>query len=268
MTLAKSILPHVHQLIGGRVSKKIFFLHVHKSGGTSVTEGLKNSFGLTETISKRHFFTLDNDASAIASEIVGEDIRSYREKLLLYYMSMERMKYISGHFYYSEKAMQKFGKEWSFITLLRHPIDRWFSTYFFDRYREGSSNGRIDCDLESFVESERALRLGSGYVLAFTEGISLSEVSSNDAINCAIKNLKKFALVGVLEEIDVFARAYKALFGAELFIQRLNKNPLSRQKQTGLISDKIQKKVEEICQPSMKIYEAIQGEINVSGRAL
>jgi len=257
MVLEKNIFPYVRQLTGGKVSQKIFFLHIHKCGGTSVVEAVMNSFGLAEKISRRHFFTLNNDASVTASKITGEDLRNYREKLLIYHLSMERMKYVSGHFFYSEKAMQTFSKEWNFITLLRHPVSRWFSHYFFDRYREGSSHGRIYTDLESFVNSEKALVWGSNYVTTYTENISLSEAYSDEAISRAIENLKKFALVGMLERIDVFAKDYKNLFGVELSIPRFNTNPLLKQQQKELISDEIQQKVEEICQPNVRVYKAM-----------
>ncbi len=258
MALQKDIPLYFRHFLGAKVREKIFFLHIHKCGGTSLSKAIAISFGLFENITRRHFFSPNYEASVRASKLIEDNVMDYRKKLLLYYMSIERMKYISGHFFYSEKAMEEFGKEWNFLTLLRHPVSRWFSHYFMDRYREhGVSHARICSDLESFVESERALHEARKYVLAFTEGISLSDASSNEAVNQAIENLKKFALVGVLEKMDAFTRDYKNLFGAELFIEKLNKNPLPKLRQKKLISDEILKKVEEICQPSMRVYESV-----------
>lgn len=257
MSVVKNISPYTYQLLRGKVNRRIFFLHIAKSGGTSITQALQNSYGLAECISKRHFFILSNQASAMASRVIEDNVWDYREKLLLYYMSMKRMKYISGHFHYSDKAMQKFGQEWNFITVLRHPVSRWFSSYFFDKYRDGSSHGRINADLESFLESDRGIRQGSAYVLSFTEGLSTAEAASDEAVKLAIENLNKFALVGILEELDRFKVEFEELFGVKISVGQLNKNPLQKSKQKEIISEEIRRRVEEACQPSIKVYNAI-----------
>lgn len=261
MKLNKSAFPSIRQLLingtSRNLNERIFFLHIAKSGGTSITQAFQNSYGLSKRLSRRHFFTLSNEASAMASEIIEENIWDYREKLLLYYMSMERMKYIGGHFHYSDRAMQKFGKEWNFVTVLRHPVSRWFSSYFFDKYREGSSHGRIYADLESFLESERGIRQGNAYVLSFTEGLSTAEATSDNAVKIAIENLNKFTLVGILEQLDRFKEDFEERFGVKLLVEQLNKNPLQKSKQQEMISDNIRQRVEEVCQPSLKVYNAM-----------
>jgi CYTH domain-containing protein len=104
--------------------------------------------------------------------------------------------------------------------------------------------------------------MGSDYICRLAEGISLQKASSDEAVNQVIENLNKFALVGVLEKVDIFARDYKSIFGAELHIERHNSNPASKSKQEEEITDKVRKKVEEICQPSIRVYESVLGRLS------
>jgi hypothetical protein len=255
--------PFIHQLFHGKVEKKIFFLHIPKCGGTSIDHAIIASFGLPKIEYEKSFFHLSASGSAKVSEITGEPLMSYREKLLLYYLSVPSYKYVTGHFAYSERAIQEFGKEWNFITILRHPVSKWFSQFFYLKHKK-SSYDRIDSDPESFLEleSERAMSMGSDYVCRLAEGISLREASSNEAINKVIENLNKFVLVGVLERSDVFARDYKSIFGADLYIKRHNANPLPETKQKEQVTDQIRKKVEEICHPNLRVYEAVLARLS------
>lgn len=150
--------------------------------------------------------------------------------------------------------MVEFGGEWHFITVLRHPVSKWFSQYFFNRNKI-SDHFKIEADLESCVESEEGIALGSDYVRKLTQGFHGTEAASKEAVTQAIENLKKFALVGVLERLDVFARDFRRLFGAKLFLEKKNRNPVSRKKQRQETTEEIRKRVEEICQPDMEVYQ-------------
>ena len=262
MAHKKTILSYSEKLFPSKIDKKIFFLHIPKCGGTSIIDAIGNNYGLAEVVSRRRFFAISPEASEKAARILGEDMWQYREKLLLYNMSQKTMKYISGHFYYSEKAMKEFKDEWSFVTLLRDPVSRWFSHYFMDRYSDRAPEfAKINLDLEQFLETESAKHFARFYVIAFNDGISLEKASSQEAIDRAISNINNFSLVGVLEKIDAFIAAYKQTFDADLNIPQLNSSVVSKTQQQSLVTDKIKHKVEEMCQPSMRVYEAVLAKI-------
>ncbi|NET06764.1 MAG: sulfotransferase family 2 domain-containing protein [Symploca sp. SIO2B6] len=252
--IRRTIYPQFSQFFRGYVDKKIFFIHLPKCGGSSIHQGIKNSFNPFEWISG-NLIHLDPQASLKGSQIAGSQLSDYREKLLLYFMSKDQCKYISGHFIYSDNAFQEFGNEWNFITVIREPVSRWFSHYFFNRFKT-DNHFHLDLDLESFVESEQGIAWGSTYVNKFAGNILPGEVSSNEAINQAINNLNNLTLVGVLERLDIFARDYEKLFGARIVFDRYKTNPLSKDKQQEQITESIRKKVENICQPDIIFYES------------
>ncbi|MGQ4646883.1 hypothetical protein [Lyngbya aestuarii] len=253
MGLRQQINPYVRQLLNNKVEQKIFFLHISKCGGTSISEAIKDSFGLTKCQQATNFFILNTSAARKCSYLLGDDLHDYGRKLLAYSMSNSQCRYIHGHFTYSKKISQEFSQDWNFITILRHPVSQWLSQYFYDT-RE-NSEVRIESDLKSFLESERAIIQGNNYVWKLTD-FQPNEASSDEAIEQAKENLEKFSLVGILENLDSFVKDYHTTFGAKLVIKHRNQSPVSKSKRQEQITDKIHKKIEELCQPNMRVYKA------------
>lgn len=259
------LYPQFRQLLGGQTSKKIFFLHIPKCGGSSLAKAVQNTYGFSENIvkRKRNLISLDPVRSRKISEITGVLRKDFEEKFLMYNMLNEHIKYIGGHFNYSYRAMENFKEEWHFITILRDPVSRWISNYFFNKYSNvirNNSHYVINCDIDSFLNSEQALSFGTTYIQRLTGIVSPNEAKTDQAINHAIENLKKFSLVGTLERLDVFAEDYNKLFQAKLFIPFNNSNPLSKLKQKTEITDDIYKEIEKICEPDYQVWRALFNE--------
>lgn len=94
-----------------------------------------------------------------------------------------------------------------------------------------------------------------------TTGLAENDPISDDAIRQANANLKNFSLVGVLEDMDDFERTYKRIFDTKLIIKKKNPSPLSKAKQQVEITDDIKSKVEELCQPNMRIYNSVLEQV-------
>lgn len=227
-----------------------------KCGGTSIYRAIRDSYGLIERAHGRNIFGLDPVASLKSSKLVGEPLRDFREKLLLYYMSKESQRLIYGHFFYSQASFDTYGSEWNFITILREPVSKWLSQYFYNRYKD-SNHFKLDTELERFLDSNESISMGRDYVYNLTDGISQEEASSPEAIDQAIKNLQNFSIVGLLENIESFAKEYEAQFSAKLSIKKHNRNPLSKVKQDKMVSGELLQRIEEICQPNTLVYQSI-----------
>lgn len=248
----------VRRMTQPRMTEKIFFLHQPKCGGTSIGRAIWNCYPQAET---SH---LNNDACNKAADVLGRDLDDYRRDLLLYNLLQENIKFVSGHFAYSEKAYQKCGDQWHFLTVLRHPIKRWFSHYFYSKYNSNAHFG-ISEDISTF-ESHRAFMIGCLYVRNLSEGFDWTDRNNVDmdrAVEMAIKALDNFSLVGCLEHLDLMKQQFEEKFGVKLFIDTSNKNPISKVKQQQEISDDVRKKVEEICAPDMVVYNYALKKIGV-----
>ena len=236
------------------IDQKIFFLHIPKCGGTSLRLAIEDAFEFPKD-SKKYDFHLDVMAIDSAAHALEKPIIELKRDVLNYSMAHKSYRYISGHFAYSEKAMQVYGDEWKYITLLRDPVSKWFSQYFYNRHKT-NNHYKIDCSLEEFLVTDEAKHLGRNYIYLLVDGISSAEAATDAAINQAIINLEKFALVGVLEKLDWFYQDFQTIFGTKLKIEERNKNPLPENQQKQHINDDIRAQVEEICQPNIRIYEA------------
>jgi len=254
----------------GSLRENIFYLHIFKCGGTSINQAIKACY-LTWNITKdRYLFYLAANASFDTVQRctdlypdTPEDYRiwKYRESLLLYYMYQGVLRYgkftgghyISGHFSFSECAYQNFCNNYAFITVLRDPVKRWISGYFFNRYKQREHH-KIDLDLKEYLNSERAQK--ESYYVKLLGGVNKEEdYRSEQAIARAKENLHKFRIVGCLEYQEDFIRQFEEQFGRRLKIRNFNPSPKSKAHCRSVITEEIEEKIKEICKPDIEIYQ-------------
>lgn len=234
--------------------ERLMFLHLPKCGGTSLHAALNGVY-----VHRNHHVThLDPHASKKAAKILGDSIQDFRIRLLLYHMAHEKSRYISGHYAFSERAWNEFGNKWKFMTVLREPVARWYSTYFYNKYKTNSDHFRIHEPLDVFVESETARGEGNMYVQLLTE-----DRDAEDAVKRVIGNLQRFHLVGVLEEMDTLVRDCERVLGVSLKVGQKNTSP--RTEQEDEITPEIDKRVRLLCEPNLRVYEAVRERIIQQG---
>jgi len=198
---------------------------------------------------------LDAIAGLKAAQLSDVSEGEFSQPLLLYFMACHDVRYISGHFSFSETAYRAFSAEWDFITILRHPVSRWFSHYFYNRYKVGDHHS-IREDLPTFVRSPRAVRLANAFILQLT-GHSVDDVLARPraCVSRAIANLEKFALVGCLERLDVFVSQFDARYRTQLYVPRRQQNPMPAALQATQITDALRQQVEQMCRADMAVYQ-------------
>jgi len=243
------------------LKKKICYVHVAKCGGTSISSAIKKQYGIRDRfLRKNAFINLNPGASSKGSQIFNETLWQFREKLLIYFLSHNHYVFISGHFPFSDLAMEHFADQYDFITIIRHPVERWFSHYFFNRYKK-ADHFKTDLSLEEFIDSEDGRSLGSLYSTLFY-GKCDGEIVHSDASYMKITgNIDKLACVGVTEHMDIFCRDFNRFFKVRIDVEKENKNPLKKDERSKFITESIREKVEEICEPDLKIYNYVLEKI-------
>jgi hypothetical protein len=240
---------------------RALFIHIPKCAGTSFRHAVSRSLDQFEPGTHRSV-RVETRASVKTAELLNRDVQQVREELLLYYLADSGNRFVSGHFNFSELAYQQFSEEWSFITLLRHPVKRWLSHFFFNRFKQ-NSHTRISMELEEFLETERARELGSEYVRRLAPCANISGAVDASSISDALVNLERFTMVGLVEELGVFAAGFEKRFQLQIDIPRMNQNPAPEQVLAALRDSRLLRNVEELCLPDLQIYDAAERRHNL-----
>lgn len=186
-------------------------LHIPKTAGTSLRESLKtahpdlNIFQLQDPLPRR----------------LGPDVDI-----------------ASGHCSYTEAAA--FGAP--IVTVLRHPIDRFVSIYYFwkELYNKGIETTRKttladrlslsdfaramdEPELASELYNRAAWQLHSNFrLLKRFEARQDNQLTNSTLAAGALDNLRSFAVVGFQDRYDVFLDALNARFGLTIENRRIN----------------------------------------------
>ncbi|NRA40441.1 MAG: sulfotransferase family 2 domain-containing protein [Planctomycetes bacterium] len=234
------------------VQKKVLFLHVPKCGGTSVDRAVRAGFG-----GPRKCHHLNAQASEAAGSRLEVPLTGARELILAYMAESEGAQYISGHFRFTSLIHQLHGEGWQIITVLRNPVEKWLSQYFYNATKK-SEHFRIEESLEDFVKTDRARNYGCDFINNFAPHIPPEKQAEEEAIDETIAVLKKkCCLVGFTDKLDDFSAAMEREFGFSPSIGVQNINPASKEEKSKLLTPELQEHVKQLCQPNQMVYDSL-----------
>lgn len=237
---------------------KICFCHVPKCAGTSVGFAIpKQSFKLHERILIPNF-GISVVASGRASKITSSSIIDLREEILAYVLSLPEYKFVSGHVVCRPKLVEEFYRTWNFITILRNPVDRWISEYIYNTYDQ-QYWPKNTLPIEEYVESEIGGITGMMYIRYFSNisNECVDSIKIQSYINEAIDNLKRFSIVGIIEDMNDFVKQYETVFGKRLKLPRKNISLKIKVKQQIKEDMVLMARIEKLCEPDRHVYQSI-----------
>lgn len=226
--------------------RKLFFLHVPKCGGSSIEQAFRHVY------SSRFRAELAVRASRDSAELIGLDWFRQCESLQAYFMSHKGMRLIAGHFFWSEKCYHAFKNEWTYVTLLREPTGRWLSNYFYDRFKTHSDFNKLSGDLPAFLETDRARDMGCN-LATFLSGIP---GGTSEAVQHAKANLKRFDIVGFLNDLPRFQRKLEHVLQCRVPIPHKNKSPRNDLLDRARNDPSLMARIAELCAPDQDVYQS------------
>jgi hypothetical protein len=137
--------------------------------------------------------------------------------------------------------------------MLRHPIERYISSYIYNKYK--NSRFLLEGDISEYIDSEFGRSQGYEYVKFIGGPDKNGNYTSNASISRAKENLHKFKIVGILERLDNFRRSFERTFGVKLNVGHHNTSPKSEQFVESITDDRVKERIEEICGPDLEIYQ-------------
>lgn len=244
----KQLIPNI------ALTKKpnLFFLHIPKTGGSSIDYAIGKHY-------RHSFYHIDPKASyEAAHQIYHQQQSILRLREYLTYIQMLRgTQYISGHVSFGREIWDNFGDCYLYLTVLRNPVKRFISHFFYNSYKE-SNHCQINSDLETYLDSPTGKRAGCEYV-KFIGGVNEQhDYRSSSSIQQAIDNLSKFQIIGFLEDLETFKTKFEAQSGCKLNIPHRRKNPISKTN----IAPSLFAEITTICQPDMEIYQYAKEHFN------
>ncbi len=175
----------------------IIFLHVPKTGGATVVAIARRLFSATAVLALPESLAA---ARAALAQLAEADRR--------------RLRFLHGHVPFGVHGAMPGATR--YLTLLRHPVARLVSVYYYARRRpEWDAHRAIherQLTLEQFVDSDAAAEFNDGQT-RFLAG-SDEPVTTREALAKAVRNLEReVAVVGITERFDESLLVCRRQFG-------------------------------------------------------
>jgi len=237
-------------------AKRVAFFHPAKCGGTSVRDSLGTVFGGPRRV--------EPGSADRAARQIGIAPMVLREGILAYLVQRHDVPFISGHFCYFRRAFADREDEFDLITILRNPLDRFLSHYYFARFKPNPERFLPNHEeLPEYLSTTRAKVWATTYTRMFVGEIesakALHERGACDempkAVASAIDNLGRFAIVGTLEHLKDFEAAIQQRYGIKGPIKHERKSPRLGYPKFADQPREVQERLLELCASDMIIYE-------------
>jgi hypothetical protein len=253
-------IKRIRTYLADRINPRgLVFHHVPKCGGTSVGMTIRRRYLLSQAgiVPSPSFFAAGAITMSSDRLTVLQQAKEFRERLLLYHL-YNGVRCVSAHVRFSRVAYENFNATHGFITMIRDPVERYLSHYFFGAGRNGHMS--IKMPLDEFVETEQGRQYGAAFCDYFSGLSAYADFGTSNAIARAKRNLSLFAVVGFLDDLDDFRRKIGKEFGFRPRVGHKNKGLTKNQDVRDSISPEIMDRIKLLCSPDREIFEFAKNE--------
>jgi len=250
-------VPRVSRMLTGRRLKSLcWYMHVPKSGGSSVHEAIRAVIPLNQHTTVINAVPTRRVAAVAYAGVDDENVIhedgprcaelfKMRELQQMTCMAQEDA-LIYGHCLFSETAHRFFGKPYKYVTMLRDPVSRVISNFRSATF-ENFYSGSFDAYMESDV-GRRHAQLNLRYFSGIAE---IKHGEEQAAMEKAKANQDLFSVIGLLDSIDNFLVQFNDVFGARPSIPHYNS---AKGNHVDLTPDQ-KSRLEKICEFDLELHE-------------
>jgi hypothetical protein len=200
------------------------------------------------------------EASTAAARLLGVNLSELHAALLLYAMGLPKNGFISGHVPFCRAAADAFGEQWKFVTVLREPVSRFMSEYLYNRFKT-SQHFRVEEGLEAYLDTADARRTSTQITNFLTGRRDAYAAPTDRDVDAALDNLRRFTVVGFLDDLDRFADTMAERFGKRPAIRHVNRSPAPAQDAHQALDYPTRQKITDLCAADVEIYRRVRQEI-------
>ena len=239
--------------------RRLVFYHIPKTAGSAVRSALKDLYVDPNRPKQKSMHICNAHSSLEVSQITGRKLKEVREIQLLMALADSKNRLVAGHFSYSCLAYEHYRKDTLFMSLLRDPVARFLSHYFYNRYKK-SDHYSLDCSLDEYLDGERAHHSARTYMHNFgVDKCGLIE-DPNDQYNQALQNLRDLDILGVVEDMASFANTLSERVGRRVEFPKVRPNPRG-DNYSEEVTPVQRRKIEAMCTEDLNLYYEVRDSI-------
>ena len=247
MNFMRTTLSRLRDCCFGYSSANVVFIHLPKCAGNSLRQAMERHYP------RSRIDHLSSKESKLSADFLGADLLTYRRGLLVYQLRLGgSRRLLIGHYPADPQICREWSPQWHFVTVLRDPVARWLSHYFY-AYRADSPFA-INQPLDEFVTTDEARDIATLYVRHLGGLEHKGEADLGTRIKHACQTLDLMSVVGCVEHMDRFSEQFHRRFGWVLKVGVANTNPVAPSRQYEQATPEICRQVQELCEPDRRVY--------------
>ena len=164
------------------------------------------------------------------------------------------MAFVGGHVQFNRQLFDKFNARYRFITVLRHPVDRFISEYFFNLDRE--HHAKVTLPLTDYLDTPTARR-NAGKLCEYLCGLDVYDPqAAQENAAAAIRNLSCFALIGFTDRMEAFRQGLSRTLGVAVSFGRARAGTTAKSQIENVVTESLRARIEAMCAADIAVYQA------------